>query len=497
MSPSGEPVDIGRQTQLFIDDRLVETADGVELRLNRPELQKESLLSAEHPWEAGRVMSSGSMVYHDGTFKLWYDAREWVDDAGYQAGGGPADTRRLCYAESDDGVHFEKPDLGVVEYDGSRENNIVTVGCTGQVFLDPGDDPDRRFKAVMVMRPEKKELGWGPAEDVEPREVYLFHSPDGVHWSRSEEVVFPLFLGATQSVVWDDRLETWVLYLRGHSQGEYEEFRPNRFCRVEVPPGELDEPYPFDPLPDKEYDSPTEEDLTEELPVVLERDAADPQGIEAQPYLMNAWKYPGAERAYLAFPPMWYPRSTSMIEPQLAVSRDGVDWERPWRRAVIPAGSGLWETGGQVWPVMDPVVRNDEVWLYYLTMPEEHFGRQDADTTLARAVWGRDRFVAADSGPSEGTLTTPPLRFDGDELVVNFNAGAWGHLTVGVKDRQGRFVAGYSMREAVPLSGNELSAEAVWERGENDSHGVGSLAGTPVKLQFDMVNCELYSFQVT
>ena len=68
--------DIGTRNQLFIDDRLIETAEEVELSLNRPELQKERLLAAEHPWEAGRVMSSGSMVYHDGTFKLWYDARE-------------------------------------------------------------------------------------------------------------------------------------------------------------------------------------------------------------------------------------------------------------------------------------------------------------------------------------------------------------------------------------------------------------------------------------
>lgn len=95
-----------------------------------------------------------------------------------------------------------------------------------------------------------------------------------------------MYLGNRQSAIWEDRLDRWVLYLRAH--------RPHRcFSRVVVDAGKLDAPYPFTPLPGKNYDTLGAFGLTNELPAVMDRDERPPPG--AQPYQMNAWKYPQGE----------------------------------------------------------------------------------------------------------------------------------------------------------------------------------------------------------
>jgi hypothetical protein len=86
----------------------------------------------------------GAVAEVDGELRMWYEAQGSLD----RAGG-----RRICYATSDDGEHWEKANLGLVEYGGSRDNNIVdlfdgdpVIGAA-PVIYDPEDpDPGRRFK---------------------------------------------------------------------------------------------------------------------------------------------------------------------------------------------------------------------------------------------------------------------------------------------------------------------------------------------------------------
>jgi len=497
-----EPIDVGTRRQLFIDDRFIARSQGVTLRQNRPDLQHESLLLPEHPWESGMVCAMGSVVQHEGKVMLWYDARKW-DAAARQ----PENTRRLCYAESTDGVRFTKPNVGLFELDGSKENNIVSVGATGDVFLDEHDAPERRFKAIMDMRPDKQTLPWSETEGAGEHWTCLFTSPDGIHWKRTPQIVFPLYLGHKQSAIWDDRLQKWVLYLRAH--------RPRRcFGRVEVEVGKLHEPYPFTRLRGKTYDSPGKVTLTSELPIVMDRDEKDPPG--GQPYTMNAWKYYQAEDAYFAFVPMWYDSrggtgASDRVEVQLAVSRDGVHWRRPWRKALISPGSPSLAASGQIWPLSAPVIRDGEIWLYYLSSPETHLGRRqppnyqsDAEkpfyanprpntSVVARAIWRMDRLVAAEAGADGGSIVTPSIRFQGERLIINADCGASGGLRVGLERPNGDPIPGFASAEAFPVQGNGLTLPVSWKTASN----LAQLAGQPVRLRFELKGADLYSFQFT
>jgi len=113
--------------QLFIDEKFIAQSQGIVLRTNPPELRGPVLLG-EMPWEAGWmhyacVLQDGELV------KMWYGAHPPSED-------GKLGPHYFCYAISHDGVHWERPSLGLVEFDGSRENNILPIRGDF-VFIDP------------------------------------------------------------------------------------------------------------------------------------------------------------------------------------------------------------------------------------------------------------------------------------------------------------------------------------------------------------------------
>lgn len=81
------------------------------------------------------------------------------------------------YAESQDGIHWVKPELGIFEFNGSKKNNIVWSGPGSHdftVFKDanPKCKAEARYKAVARNHKDAKVKG-----------LLAFQSPDGIHWS--------------------------------------------------------------------------------------------------------------------------------------------------------------------------------------------------------------------------------------------------------------------------------------------------------------------------
>jgi hypothetical protein len=141
---------IGKSPVLTIEDRTTEP-----------------LLGADRPWERF-CLSYITALRIEGRWHLWYTAHD-------EKSRSDADCS-FCYARSDDGVKWEKPSLGLIEYGGDKENNIVAAGQNvGSVFLDAADRPERRFKAAAI-RPINGEW-W----------VFGGTSPDGLRWSWLEE----------------------------------------------------------------------------------------------------------------------------------------------------------------------------------------------------------------------------------------------------------------------------------------------------------------------
>ena len=126
--------DIGTHKELFIDEAAISSMRNVRLTMNAPFQDHEPVLLPEAPWEY-RLHPYATVMREGDIFRLWYLAYEWDPPAGVElpVTGAAADaalfwghTRgRLCYAESSDGVHWERPDLGLVDYRGSGDNNIL------------------------------------------------------------------------------------------------------------------------------------------------------------------------------------------------------------------------------------------------------------------------------------------------------------------------------------------------------------------------------------
>ena len=166
-----EPLEIGTTRQLFIDDHIVESTEGVARRLHQPaKYAGNPVLTPIHPWE-GRVTLYGTVMRdpRDGTFRMWYQ--------GYGGMGVPAldfdqtsshwtgfDPRNLLYtigyATSADGVFWERPNLGLVEYDGSRVNNLVLLDAAYANVIEDAreEDPERRYKSLFF---EARRPRWG------------------------------------------------------------------------------------------------------------------------------------------------------------------------------------------------------------------------------------------------------------------------------------------------------------------------------------------------
>src|SRR6185437_3390833 len=100
-------------------------------------------------------------------------------------------------------------------------------------------------------------------------------------------------------------------------------------------------------------------------------------------------------------------------------------------------------------------------------------------------------FVSADFDYAGGTLLTPPLRFAGSRLELNFDGGAGGVGRVEILDEDGAPLPGFSLAEADQLMGNNVRMTVSW-RGHTD---LSRLAGKVVRLRVVGRGVRLYAFQ--
>jgi hypothetical protein len=176
--PSSGIVEIGSEKQLFLDDELVAERSRISNFVRRPEKHPQNpILVADRPWETatddGIELDTQATLYDEeaGLFKMWYLPAPWP-------GGG----RPWCYAVSQNGSDWQKPDLGLMEYRGSTRNSIVRVLDTQRdltytnVVRTPHDpDPQRLYKTM-------GELENGPVANRFGGAAVAF-SPDGLNWT--------------------------------------------------------------------------------------------------------------------------------------------------------------------------------------------------------------------------------------------------------------------------------------------------------------------------
>ena len=224
---------------------LQDGASGVRLTLQRPQ-KIGPFFQRERPWEAC-LLNHLSILYDEGRYRMWYTAWPDPDDPAISAHHKPRSSGNpeyVCYAESEDGLNWERPELGLCEYGASRANNILFPAAhfgLHSIFRDPTAADAERYKAIdpraewrfdgrTISKEEAKRLliqfrEAGDAGHEQRKRLERVRqmlrgavSPDGIHWHVLEEPL--LFCSGqldTQNVAtYDARTGRYVAYLRGH-----------------------------------------------------------------------------------------------------------------------------------------------------------------------------------------------------------------------------------------------------------------------------------------
>jgi hypothetical protein len=497
--------DIGGHKQLFIDRRFIRDAENIELSVNAP-VEQDIVLESASPWEAYRVFFS-SIVDIGGEYRMYYT------DMAFDEGGKI--TTNLCLALSDDGLQWERPELGLYEFRGNRRNNIVAPYVHGAPTYDPTWPWDRPYLMLGTVSGMIDPDGLKPPSEIDldrhvalrdpnfgagPNKPHLFASADGVHW---DVAAGPLCDFAcdnwTNQILYDRRLGKYVAYLRAfpgrRTVARYETEDPGRIPWAVVR---------SDPQPDGYGNSY----ITNELPTVMDVDEDDHwRGDVQNPAVVV---YPWAQDVYLAFPSLhrYYPGcergpqhrfrffNDGVDDIHLYISRDGVTWTRPSRWPYI--GLGTWgdHDGGSLFTGLGIVRSGDELWQYYTACRRTHGAIVPSESNVARICRTRQRldgFISADADHRGGQFTTPVLQFRGERLVLNINCGGMGEAWVEIQDEQGRPVPGYELDQCDPLDRNFIAHPVTWR---NDPD-LSALQGRPVRLRFRLRLTKLYAFQFT
>ena len=196
-------IDIGSRRELFVDRHMVDEISGdARLQLHRPEPREVVLVTGE-PWEGNT--SAYYTIFQDGDlYRMYYRGSNWDVEA--RKATHPEVT---CYAESRDGINWTKPNLGIVEYEGSKQNNIILDGIGTHCFVafkdgNPDAPPEARYKGISRGRPLGK------------KGLYVYQSPDGIHWSliKDEPVITEGAFDSQNLAFWDPQIGKYREYHR-------------------------------------------------------------------------------------------------------------------------------------------------------------------------------------------------------------------------------------------------------------------------------------------
>ena len=448
---AAQPIQIGSRLELFVDNYLIEDiTGGAELRQHEP-APREVVLFTDNPWEGNTCMYY--TVFQDGSrYRLYYRGSHLE----------PPHREVTCYAESGDGIHWIRPELGLFEFNGSKQNNIVLSGVGTHnfaPFLDTNPDcaEEAKYKAVgRGLRTPDGQIG-------NVYKLYAFISPDAIHWSLiSDDPVFTKGRFDSQNVAfWDAVRGCYVLYFRDMRDG---------FRDIKV--------------------STSDDFRNWSDPVWLEYYGAPRDHL----YTNAIQRYDRASHLLIGFPTRifpehLFPHRPDQTEPTFMTSRDGRTFRR-WPGAVIPVDATDGRTGNRSnymsWGLVK-LPHSDREYSVYAN--EGH--RQGVGSRLRRFTWRADGFVSVHASTTRGRLRTKPLVFDGQQLLINFATSADGRLRVEIQDAEGQPLPGFTLVDSAEIRGDEIAHIVSWQAGSD----VGALANKPVRLLFALDRVDLYSFR--
>ncbi len=462
-------------SQLLLDPRIIAATTNARLELGavqkhraNPLFGEDYFADAPKRWEARLDNVYPNVIYDegDGFFKCWYKSFIIDEPSNITAlAQRPSQPYRqgareegLLYAVSADGIHWEKPDLGIIDFEGSTANNLVMRRAThglhaGGVFKDCRDpDPARRYKFIH--------------RNASAGRMATCFSADGLHWSQ------PLLWKAYDAVgdchnnaIWSRERERYICITRGWSDG----------IRTVLRSESADFAH---------WSRPVE--------IMRGADAHD------QIYSLPICRY---RDIYIGLPSVFHKGDEAAanwdtVDTELAFSVDSVTWERICPgEALIARGEGSYPSGaydcGCVYAAA-PIIHEGVILIYYGGSNGLHNNWREGSLNLATLELDRFAGYVPVNANDRAILEPTGQKLTGAGLTLNAEVQPGGSIRAAILDRGGDAVSGFGLDDCLPLTEGGASCALRWR--ERD---IAELADETLRLAFAFQQAKLYALNAT
>jgi hypothetical protein len=373
--------DSTRNRFLLLDSRIIADTENAQLAPGTVQKHKANpLFQEDKPWEKRFDNLYGNVIYdkEEKIYKCWYSPFI-VDHSAKGMTRKERDTKRyrpprsremgVCYATSKDGIKWDKPLLDLVDYEGTKANNIVWRGPHGAgIFKDHSDsDPSRRYKMIF-------------------QGLSTSHSADGINWSKPRRIegIGNIAGDTHNNMFWDPHTGKYVGITRtwGTLGREVTRIESSDFLKWES------------------------------NGVVM-------KGLEKhlQPYAMPVFRYGGV---YLGLVAIHAQRPVDRVWTELAWSPDSKRWHRiAPGKALIPCSEKVLDYDyGCVYACAYPVFLDSEIRLYYGGSDYYHYGWRNG--SLCLATLRPDGFAGYEQESKEkaALVTTTVIPYTGQKIMI-------------------------------------------------------------------------------
>ena len=488
---AARPIDVGSRLQVLWDDFVVDAEKTTARRvLHHPEFAG-SVMTHDRPWEGDGsdyhcivpdIDDRGEFLrmYYNGVAIRcgWKDVRERFS----------ADGVRICYAESwDGGLTWAKPNLGIVEFMGSKENNcILDEGSFGKAWdnflvlkdANPACPPEERYKGV-------GKLDGG---------LWCFLSSDGIRFRKGWPIAVAGAFDSLNVAFWDNARGVYHLYFRGFHKVQSER---NGDLNVRDVRHSVSKDF-------RAWSEPKLLDFGE---------GAEDYALYTnliQPYFREPSIFVGFPSRYVERK-AWTPNYDRLPSPEKRRWRmDKAHGGQPRYGLTITDCIFVFSRDGQRFfreddAFMRPGPENPGNWVYgdgypayRLVKTPAPFGGDDEisiysfdrhwsglASNLNRWRIRQDGFVSRHGAYAGQKVVTKPLVFTGSEMLVNFSTSARGRMFVAIRDASGSAI------KSVELFGDKVDRVVDFAADAK----LSEFQGRPVVVEVDLSDADIYSFR--
>jgi len=470
-----EPVEIGREPQFLFDLYVVDTTWGLKLKgepvkrvLHQPKKHPANPLIAgddpSHLWVLRET---------NGLFRMWYQSNVKNPDA---AKGKDLYRVTVAYAESKDGLRWEKPTLDLFP-------DAKQLQLPRNAVIHRLDEPQCESNAPQILEvPEKDRRGFRYLmlylmSTAPLNGIRLIGSHDGIHWDAKSDMRIARLSSDTHNTIhYDAARDEYVMFCRSkhiyRAAGQTKEMISSGESRRGI-----------SRMSSKQLWT----EWTVRPQTILMPDERDAELGYNYFMAMPVHRHAGIWWGLLA-PFLW----NDLYASEIAWSRDGWRFERlPARQHLIEFGpKGAWDHSMVVASARWVEV-GDEWWLYYAGFDGAHDDPKGRTGAIGLATLRKEGFISQHGPKTGGVVCTRALRWPGGKLLVNADAHQ-GELKVRVSDELRKPLAGYDYADCKPFAGDSVAHEVAWKGKTMDS-----LKGQVIRLEFLLKDADLYTFHAT